>query len=318
MYAILASAAIMATSALAQSVGSAIVVNACEYDVYLCNVPAAGGGYSEDDQTLSPNDTFTQQWTELSNAQGWSIKLSKSTNLDNIMQYEYSFHDDGTIWYDLSDVNGNPWDGDWEITAESPSSSCTPKQQAYRYATDDAYGMQACPQDSTITVTLCSGESQNDGGAASASSSVAAETSSIATATSISVYSTPSSAAPETTSAETTSAETTSAETTSAEPTTSIESTTSAESVASTTPVASSTPTSSASPISTYGYRSHSWYQANAAATTLATSTIATSTTTTAPDGVTVVDVETAVVTEVVTATQYAKRHPHHPHRIHA
>lgn len=288
MYATLATAAIMATSAaLAQSVGSAIVINACEYPVYLCNVPAEGGGFPETDKTMDPNETFTTQWTELTNSQGWSIKLSKSQDLANILQYEYTFHNDGTIWYDLSEVNGNPWDKNWEITAESPSSTCSPKQQAYRYATDDAYGMQACPQDATITVTLCSGEDQNDGSAASVSSSVAAETSSIAAATSISVYSTPSSAAPETTS---------------------IESTTSVESVASTTPA------SSASATSAYNWRSHSWHN-NAAATTLATSTLATSTTTTAPDGVTVVDVETAVVTEIVTATQYAKRHPHHAGR---
>ncbi|TKA83425.1 hypothetical protein B0A55_00369 [Friedmanniomyces simplex] len=285
----------MASSALAQSVGRAIVVNACEYEVYVCGVPAQGGGYTEIDKTLSPNGTFTQQWTELSNSQGWSIKLSKDTALANIMQYEYTFHNDGTIWYDLSDVNGNPWNSDWEITAESPSSTCTPKQQAYRYATDDAYGMQACPQDSVITVTLCSGESQNNGGAASASSSVAAATSSIASASSVSVYSTPSSEAPAPTSIESTT-------------------TTSAESLASTTPIASSTAT--ALTTSAYSWRSHSWQQANAVATTLATSVVASSTTTTAPNGATVVDVETAVVTEIVTATVNAKRHAHHPHHI--
>lgn len=196
MYSIIASVAIMATSALAQSVGSAVVVNACSYDVYLCNVPAADGGYTEIDQTLSPNDTYSQQFTELTNSDGWSLKLSKTTELDTIMQYEYTFHNDGIIWYDLSDVNGNPWDGDWEITASSASGTCTPKQQAYRYATDDAYGMQACPQDSVITVTLCSGEDTDDSAAASVSSSVAAVSSSVATETSTSVFTTPTSSAP--------------------------------------------------------------------------------------------------------------------------
>jgi len=296
MYAVLASVALMATSAVATSVGTAYVVNKCNYEVTLCNVPASDGGYSEIDQTLQPNDSYSQQWTELTNGNGWSIKLSKDTTLENIMQYEYTFHNDGTIWYDLSDVNGNPWDGNWEITADSPSSTCSPKQQAYRYATDDAYGMQACPQDSEITVTLCSGETQDDGGAASASSSVAAETSSIASATSVESYSTPASTpssvsvAPETTTVETTS---------------------SAESVA------SSTPASSASSTTGYGWH-HSWHQANAAVTTLATSTSAISATTTAPDGAVVVEVETAVVTEIVTATQYAKRHPHHPRHVRA
>ncbi|KAH0021838.1 hypothetical protein KCU78_g5982, partial [Aureobasidium melanogenum] len=103
-------------------------------------------------------------------------KLSNSSSLSNILQYEYTFQNDGTIWYDLSEVNGNPWDGDWEIT--SNTASCTPKQQAYRYATDDAYGMQACPFDATITVTLCSGDDDNDSAASSASSSVAVESTS--------------------------------------------------------------------------------------------------------------------------------------------
>lgn len=169
---IFASAALVA-AAVADSVGSAIVVNKCTYDVYLYNTPSADGGFSEVDKVLSQDDKYTQQWTELSNGNGWSIKLSNSTNLNDILQYEYTFQNDGTIWYDLSEVNGNPWDGNWEITADS--ATCVPRQSAYRYATDDAYGMQACPQDATITVTLCSGESQDDAAASSASSSASAQ-----------------------------------------------------------------------------------------------------------------------------------------------
>jgi len=183
MQSIIATVALLAASALADSIGQAVVVNKCNYNVLMHNTPAADGGYTEIDKTLSPNDSYTMQWTQLSNGDGWSIKLGKE-DCDwqtNLMQYEYTFHGDGIIWYDLSDVNGNPWDGDWEITASSASSTCTPKQQAYRYATDDAYGMQACPQDSVITVTLCSGEDQDDSGAASASSSVAAATSAAST-----------------------------------------------------------------------------------------------------------------------------------------
>jgi hypothetical protein len=123
----------------------------------MSNTPAMGGGYSNIEQTLSSGDTYSQAWTELSNGNGWSIKLSKTAGAfqDNILQYEYTFHNDGTIWYDLSEVNGNPWDGNWEITA---SNGCTPRQAAYRYATDDAYGMQSCGDDATITVTVCSGD----------------------------------------------------------------------------------------------------------------------------------------------------------------
>lgn len=70
----------------------------------------------------------------------------------------------------------------------SDSDTCNPKQQAYRYATDDAYGMQSCNCDSSITVTLCSGSSQDSGNStasypsASSSASVVAQTSSSASA----------------------------------------------------------------------------------------------------------------------------------------
>lgn len=191
-----ATAALVAAAA-ADSVGSAIVVNKCSYDVTLANVPSANGGYNEIDKILSPSDTYTQQWTSLTNGNGWSIKLSNSSSLENILQYEYTYQNDGTIWYDLSEVNGNPWDGNWEITANS--ASCTPKQQAYRYATDDAYGMQACPADAVITVTLCSGDDSNDSAASSASSSVAAESTSSHSTFSTTVAAPTTSAAPTTT-----------------------------------------------------------------------------------------------------------------------
>jgi len=156
----IASTALMATSALAQ--GTAHVVNACPYDVYLANTPAQGGGYDIIDETLSTGDSYSQPYTELSNGMGWSIKMAKTPSYQtNLLQYEYTYHNDGTIWYDLSQVDGNPWDGDWMITA---SSGCAPKQQAYRYATDDAYGMQSCKDGADITVTLCSGDDNQIGG----------------------------------------------------------------------------------------------------------------------------------------------------------
>lgn len=149
-------------ASVSASVGSAHVINKCSYDVYSCIVPAQGGGQEQKDLTLKPGDTWDQQWTELTNGAGWSIKFSHDEGQfgSNILQYEYTFHNDGNIWYDLSCVDGNPWDKNWEIT--SSTDECAPKQQAYRYATDDAYGMQHCSQDASITVTLCSGEAADN------------------------------------------------------------------------------------------------------------------------------------------------------------
>ena len=145
--------ALFAAHALA--VGNAVVINKCGYDVHMSNTPSAGGGFNAVNQMLKSGGQYSQQFTQLTNSNGWSLKLSKTNQfMSDILQYEYTFQDDGIIWFDLSEVNGNPWDGNWEITA---TGSCTPRQAAYRFATDDAYGMQSCPQDSSITVTLCSG-----------------------------------------------------------------------------------------------------------------------------------------------------------------
>lgn len=153
---ILTGVALLTTTALAGP-GSAIVINSCNYDVYVANTPSAGGGYNAINQVLSPSGSYSQVYTQLTNGNGWSIKLSQDGNYaSNVMQFEYTYQDDGTIWYDLSEVNGNPWNGNWEITA---TSGCTPRQAAYQYSTDDAYGMQDCADTASVTVTLCSGTS---------------------------------------------------------------------------------------------------------------------------------------------------------------
>lgn len=177
---ILASVGFMAASALAQSYGSAIVINQCSYDVYLANTPSAGGGYNAINEVLSSGGSYSQPWTELSNGNGWSLKLSKDSSFSNIMQYEYTFQDTSIIWFDLSDVNGNPWNADWEITA---TGDCTPRQAAYQYATDDAYGMQSCPSSSSVTVTLCSAGDGSSGGSTSPAETVTPTTTTAAATT---------------------------------------------------------------------------------------------------------------------------------------
>lgn len=271
---VVASLAVFGASAAASSlsVGKAHVINQCSYDVYLCNVPSSGGGYEQEDKTLSSGATWVQEWTELTNSNGWSIKLSKSEALENILQYEYTFHNDGTIWYDLSCVNGNPWDANWEIT--SSTSNCNPKQQAYRYATDDAYGMQSCPQDASITVTLCSGEAaDNSTSGSDGSDSESSSSSSSAAAPAATSYSTP-----------------------------------------------ASTP-SIVAPTAYYNWNNADAVASEAAYTT--PTTFATSTTavvTKAPEGVIVTEVETAIVTNIVTAYagRIKPRHEHHAHGHHA
>merc|ERR1711868_153965 len=68
--------ALLASAPLANAFGNAVVKNACKYEVKLCNVPASGGGYEQIDKMIQPNETYTQEYTELTNGNGWAIKLS--------------------------------------------------------------------------------------------------------------------------------------------------------------------------------------------------------------------------------------------------
>lgn len=291
----IASSALMAATAAAQGTGSAHVINACSYPVYMCNTPAQGGGYENIDKVLQPGDSYSQDWLQLSNGNGWSIKLAKQPEYQsNLMQYEYTFHNDGIIWYDLSEVDGNPWDGDWMITA---SSGCNPKQQAYRFSTDDAYGMQSCPADSEITVTLCSGEDSADG-------AVSSEVASATTAASQPAYSAP--------------VQSTWGQSST---TTQASSTTTQAPVQPPPPSATSTPTTKTRTRG-HGWDGHNWsfnnkgmaadVQASPVPTTMVTSQV--SVANVGGYDVTVTDVATEIVTAYVTAAKRHEHHARHPH----
>ena len=140
----------------ASEIGGVVVQNACTNNIYIKNTPADGGGFRSEWKTLEQGGEYFQQWTELINGNGWSVKMSSiagSFGPPNVFQFEYTFHNDGTIWFDLSEVDGNPWHDNWSISRVS--GECTPQNVAYRYSTDDAHGMQDCPQDAVLLVTLC-------------------------------------------------------------------------------------------------------------------------------------------------------------------
>ena len=158
-------------NATSLAAGNAIVVNRCNQDVYLQNTPSAGGGYTNVNRILAPGGRYEQHFTPLTNGNGWSIKLAKDASLDDVLQYEYTWHPvltPKTIWFDLSQVNGNPWENNYWISASGPG--CNPVQHAYLYSTDDSYGMQTCPSDADIVVTLCYSEPNTGDGVIEAGS----------------------------------------------------------------------------------------------------------------------------------------------------
>jgi hypothetical protein len=162
--ALLGSAALVRASNLAS--GRAVVVNKCSYPVYVNNVPAAGEGGVEDNfGALAPGQTYSAHWEGLGgHHDGWSIKLSKTAQLDtaHIFQYEYTYQptiDASKVWLDMSSVDNmsNPWltEG-WTVESSLPCSQELKQMATYTYAYDDEAGMQpTCPSAADFTVTLC-------------------------------------------------------------------------------------------------------------------------------------------------------------------
>lgn len=168
----LTTAAFLASLPYASALGSANVINQCTSDVYLYNVPSAGGGGVEVDKVIGPGDSYSQTYQTLTNNNGWSLKLSPTAALGQVMQFEYTYQGDSTLWYDISYVNGDPFNGDWIMTSDS--TSCVPKQTYYRFSTDDSYGMQAgCSPDVSITVTMCPGGAPADASSSPAPTTIA-------------------------------------------------------------------------------------------------------------------------------------------------
>jgi len=280
---------IVAVAGLAGSVaaiGSATVINNCEYDVYVQNTPSSGGGYSNIVNTMSSGGgAYSQVWTALmDNAPGgWSIKLSDTEGEfygDGIMQYEYNLDSSNNIvYFDISCVNGSPcgpWQNEWALNS-SDTSNCPVDQSAFMYPDDTTANQQCNYPDVDITLTLCdvSGDTSAASSAiSSAAASTKASSTDAATSTSTSVA------------------------------------------AATTVTVASSSPTSSAATTSNVLKENFFEHSSAAAATTLATTTSAAAvstvaTTTSADDHVDVV-----IVTEYATATAWVeakeKRDVHH------
>ena len=309
----IAVAALAATASA--STGNAIVVNKCAYSVLVKNVPSNDGVHTEVDTTLAANGgKYTQQYTELANLMGWSIKMAPtaadfSAGTQNVAQYEYTNCGDGSIWFDMSFVDGSQWMNDWSVSSDS--SSCSPSASNYFSDPTSANGMQAqCDIGVSVTVTLCSSSgSGSSGSSSSSSSSAAASTSTKAASSSSKAASTSTQAASSSTQAASTSTQAASSSTSSLVAYSSTEAASSSASAAAT---------------STASHRfTRTWNQANVvvstavAPTTFATAVTSVSSANSGNVVVTVTDVATAYATvvETVGAVKRRDQHQHHAAR---
>ncbi|KAJ5991309.1 hypothetical protein N7522_011516 [Penicillium canescens] len=93
--------------------GHAVVNNHCNFPIYLWSV----GTTARQERTLLPNDVYSELFREEKNTGGIAIKIS--TDVDGlytsapqmVFAYNLSNLTQGKVWYDLSDVFGDPFEG---------------------------------------------------------------------------------------------------------------------------------------------------------------------------------------------------------------
>ncbi|GES66358.1 BYS1 domain protein [Aspergillus terreus] len=99
-----------ALSPLAQAVGNAVVKNNCNYPVYLWSV----GGSVGPKQTIQPGASYSEPFRRDAQSGGISLKITRvdDSSPSNHPQVNYAYTLDGSnVWYDMSDVFGDPFKG---------------------------------------------------------------------------------------------------------------------------------------------------------------------------------------------------------------
>ena len=91
------------------TVGSAVVSNRCNFNVFLRSVGSSVGP----EVTIAPGKTYSEQFHLSGSGSGISIKVDKSgdptgSGAGNIAQFEYTLASN-LVYYDLSLINGDPF-----------------------------------------------------------------------------------------------------------------------------------------------------------------------------------------------------------------
>ena len=147
------------------ALGSATVVNKCDFPIF----------YAPVSQNTTPGmqqmqGDYSQQYSQPGN--GYSIKLSPSPS-GSITQFEFTLDSHGNIFYDLSNINGNPFASngmrvDPSMIGDSSNPSCVaidcpagPSTCSAAYNQPDDVRTHACSDQSDLVLTICP-----DGGSA--------------------------------------------------------------------------------------------------------------------------------------------------------
>ncbi|KAE8383768.1 blastomyces yeast-phase-specific protein [Aspergillus bertholletiae] len=112
---------LLALTPLAAAVGNAVVKNSCDHPVYLWSV----GGSVGPKQTIEAGGSYSEPFRHDDASGGISLKI---TTVDNglyngspQLNYAYTL-DNAGVWYDMSDVFGDPFSGSALVVKPSDAS----------------------------------------------------------------------------------------------------------------------------------------------------------------------------------------------------
>ncbi|KAJ5104327.1 hypothetical protein NUU61_001674 [Penicillium alfredii] len=146
-------ASLAALAPLASAVGNAKVQNHCKDPVYLWSV----GGTVGSQQTIEPGKEYSEPLRHDDKSGGVSLKITTKENglYDGSPQTNFAYTLDGSnVWYDLSDVFGDPFSG--ESLVVNPSKADCPNICWASGVSPGASQTKTCTSDSDVTLTLCS------------------------------------------------------------------------------------------------------------------------------------------------------------------
>ncbi|KAI9830544.1 MAG: hypothetical protein M1819_005502 [Sarea resinae] len=147
------------------SAGTATVQNNCGYDVYVWSV--ADQADAPMTTLNSGNPSYSEAFRTNGNGGGISIKLSTQNDQSTVTQFEYTLSsDESNVYYDLSNINGNPFEqggtsltpSDSSCTSVSCAAGVSDCTGAYNQP-DDNWATQGCSSSTDLTLTLCPGGS---------------------------------------------------------------------------------------------------------------------------------------------------------------
>jgi len=186
-------AVLLAALASTASAGKAIIQNSCSFPVYLSSVSNVAGPTQE----LAANGgTYSEDWRSNPNGGGISIKIASDSSFSQVTQFEYTL-ESPDLWYDLSNINGYPFE-QWGVSIIPSDSSCNEVicpagvslcAAAYNTPTED-WATAMCYSASDMVVLLCSGAKDTSDTSPSSLTSTVAATSTKATSTSVKATST--------------------------------------------------------------------------------------------------------------------------------